>query len=194
MYTINFSNESQMDTNIIVFQQYPNQSPNMYPLAWKVKHSSPHSRSTINWDIDYSFVWGELGRLEPGIVFNTSQSMMANLRQSNEIFFEVENGIGGFRGQQAGPQGRLLINEGDNVPMNKYAVGIGVSGSAACVMQAMPGVPVQFLADPKYYIATGNYREGEILEMAAIQPLELRFSYNEPVDVILAANGILKLV
>jgi hypothetical protein len=65
----------------------------------------------------------------------------------------------------AGPPGSLRIVQAGNVIPHRTAVGIGMSGSATLVMQAMPNMISVFTPKPAYWVAFGNYFTGQILHL-----------------------------
>jgi rhizosphere induced protein len=164
-YTLTFNNNSmQTGGSFLVFQQMPDQSPDMFSLAWFAKKVNKDTSATFLWQIDYDFVWSETGVLQPGVLFNASQTAPADLTSTNRITLDY-NGAFFFANQTTGPlPGSLSILETGNIPSTKpAAVGIGMSGNGTFVVQTGPNMNATFTPHPEYWIAYGTYQQGQVL-------------------------------
>jgi hypothetical protein len=133
-------------------------------LAWFTKRCDTSSSCTFNWSIDYSFVWAETGALSPGVTFTASQNVPADLASNNLITLDYD-GAFHFGTQGSGtPQGSLYIEQTNNIPPNKAAVGIGMSKAGTFVVQAQSNIDVTFTPHPSYYVAFGTFEQGEVLD------------------------------
>lgn len=174
-YRINFTNNSTKIGNVMVFQKPHNPSVDLFSLAWFSRPVYPGNSVGFDWALDYSFVWAETGILRPGVMFPDSQHLHANLKMANSIGLTYNNEWNFVNQSQEIPHGSLYIKEDETVPLNRAAVGIGISGSAAFVAQAEPNKMIQFTPDHKaeYWITFGNYEKGEILDVDSIMDCAL---------------------
>jgi len=180
-YTLRFVNNSQNMATACVYQTDPEIGvPNVMSLAWFAKGAAPTTHIAFSWQIDYSFVWSEIGTLAPGVMFDASQVWDADLTSMNQVSFTCQGGIYTFANQQIGPSpGSLTILEDSTLPANQAAVGIGVSRKPAYVVQAQPNWNLTFIPHPEYWITFGNFLEGEVLDVQSISnKAEVRFPPN----------------
>jgi len=180
-YTLRFINNSQNTAVACVYQTDPDIGvPNVMSLAWFAKGAAPTTHVAFTWQIDYCFVWSEVGTLAPGVMFDASQAWDADLLASNQVSFTCQGGVYTFANQQAGPSpGSLTILEDSTLPANQAAVGIGVSKKPAYVVQAQPNWNLTFRPKPRYFITFGTFLEGEVLDVQSIShKAEVRFPPN----------------
>jgi hypothetical protein len=173
MYTLNFSNESQGNTTFVVFQKYPNADQmGLRSLAWHARELPPTAQSNLNWDIDYSFVWGETGTLHAGVQFNTSQSVPSDPNSANTVSFKADSGSFVLENShQEMPGQQLIIQEDPSIPLNQLAVGIGMSGKATSIIQAEPNMMLEIDAEPEYWVGIGRFKEGQVIDASIMHPL-----------------------
>jgi rhizosphere induced protein len=156
------------DTATFCLYQF-DESATLFPAAWFTKMAAPTSRVYFRWTIDYDFVWGETGQLVPGVIFDSAQIWNANLTTQNKVTLGNEGGAYTFSDLTQGPQsGTLSILCDTTVPMNMLSAGIGMSGSATSVAQAMPNMSFQFTPQPQYRLAFGNFTGGQVLDAETI--------------------------
>lgn len=164
-YSIVFNNQSQNDWTFCCFQQDEDlKVSGVMSLAWFTKRCDTNSSCTFTWSIDYSFVWAETGALTPGVTFAASQTIPADLKSNNLITLDYD---GAFHFGTLGtgtPQGSLYIEQTNNIPPNKGAVGIGMSHAGTFVVQAQSNIDVTFTPHPTYYVAFGEFQQGEVLD------------------------------
>ncbi|HKV42225.1 MAG TPA: protein rhiA [Blastocatellia bacterium] len=168
-YSILFSNASRNRGTACVFQQQPGIDPNFLPLAWMTSYSYPSTRIVFQWTLDYDFVWAETGPLVPGVTFVAAQLVTADLQSSNEITLAYSGGALEFQNQRQGVPGKLVITEASSVPVGgPFSVGVGMGGHATFAQQALPNWSVVYQPNPQFYIAFGDYSQGEVLDTAAL--------------------------
>ncbi|MFI5138274.1 MAG: hypothetical protein ACHQIM_10640 [Sphingobacteriales bacterium] len=169
-YSINFFNNSSMPGSICVFQQSPDTSnPNVFALAWFAKFTNPNTRLSFSWNLDYCFIWDETGQLVPGITFNASEVLPAGLTDNNTVTLTKGDGAYQFVDQTTGGQpGSLTINCDVTIPPNQASVGIGMSGAGTFAMQAAPNMAYLFTPQPQYWVAFGNFEQGQALDAGEI--------------------------
>lgn len=170
-YTLKFKNQSKNVGNVCVYQTDPNfnQDESIMSLVWFTKRTHPETNVEFNWQTDYSVVWSEVAGVMPGVIFEASQLMETDLQNSNKIIFDYNNDEfyltnGGSDGQT----GSLEISETCNIPSDRAAVGIGMSGSGIFVKPAQPNMNMKFTPHPEYWITFGNYEKGEVLDIYEI--------------------------
>ncbi|WP_326808337.1 hypothetical protein OHB04_24810 [Streptomyces sp. NBC_01775] len=63
--------------------------------------------------------------------------------------------------------GSLYIRSLPTVPANTASVGLGMSNSPFCAVQARPGTTLEFTPHrPAYFLTAGNFAQGEVLDAA----------------------------
>jgi hypothetical protein len=155
--------------SFVVFQKpSPATMPgNVFTLAWMARATHPGTSVTFQWDTGYSFVWSETGALVPGINFNASQVTPADLDRMNCVQLTVDSyGASYFTAPDgSGAPGSLTIKQLASVVPDRTSVGIGMSGSGTCAIQAAPNLTAVFTPAPNYWVAFGNYQTGEVLDL-----------------------------
>ncbi len=183
-YNIVFQNNSTNNWNFLCFQNQPSGLPSNYQtLAWFSKAAAPTTKIVFSWSIDYSFVWGEVGNLVPGVIFNASQTVDADLSTTNAIdFTRTSTGAFDFQNQGQGPNaGTLTINEDGTIPLNTASVGVGMSGFGTFAVPAQPNITATFQPTPTYYVAfSQNIQQGEVMDITQItsEMAEVQFPVN----------------
>ena len=162
MYSIICQNNSQMPGSFCIFQQNPGMMPSVMSVAWLAQSCYPAGMCNFMWQNNYCFVCGQTGSLVPGVTFDASQVLQADLQNNNQVNLDF-NGSPMFNNQTNGRSGTLTIIESPAIPYNMLATGIGMSGSATFVTQAMPNMNLQFTPNPTYWVAFGNYNQGQVL-------------------------------
>lgn len=179
-YTLRFVNNSPNSGDVCLFQQDPGLIQDVMPLAWFTKETHPNTNVKFTWGIDYSFVWSAIGSVKPGVIFDASEVLEADLENENLIPFDFIDGAFEFvKPAKQGEAGSLTIMESANIPFNSAAVGIGMSGSGTFVIEAQPNLNLSFTPHPEYWIAFGNYTEGEILDFQTMTNVQqIKFPTN----------------
>ncbi len=177
-YSLKFQNNASYNGSAVIYQTDPGLGvPNVLSLAWFSKFAQPTNKVLFQWTLDYGFVCAETGYLVPGVLFMASQYRPADLASSNAVTLTYQGGSYTFVNQQAGPQpGTLLIREDSTIPLNQAAVGIGMSGSGTFAVQAMANFNLAFTPRPQYWIAFGDYMQGQVLDIGSItNPAAIQF-------------------
>ncbi|MDR1363205.1 MAG: hypothetical protein LBJ35_04055 [Spirochaetaceae bacterium] len=147
---------------------------NLQSLAWFTKAANPKTILTFEWDLDYSFVWCQTGKLNPGVRFRASQDFPANPQKPalSKVFLDVANGAYQFTenapADKQPPAGTLGIYTGGNIPSYDVSAGIALGGSPALVTSVGPNLGYTFIPKIKYWIAFGSFVEGEVLDLNAM--------------------------
>jgi len=168
-YTLIFQNNSSNAGDVCVYQTDPNIGvPDVMSLAWFSEYNYPTTQVQFQWEIDYSFVWGQTGNLVPGVVFSASQTWAADLQSKNQVTLTYDQAYT-FANQTYGPQsGTLYITEDRSLPLKDASVGIGMSGAGTFVVQAQPNLNLLFTPHPIYWITFGDFEPGEVLDIESI--------------------------
>lgn len=177
-YTLTIKNHSSHSDYLMVFQNDPTSwSPDAMALAWfsKLSNPSPTSIVKFSWEIDWGFSWAETGIIQPGIKFEASET--ADTSGGNKITLDY-NGAYFFKDQTTGASpDRLYLSESKNIPVSSLAsVGVTMSGNTVYATQARPNQNLTFSPHPTYFLAYGNYEEGQVIDISTVNnPLELRY-------------------
>lgn len=85
-YSIVCRNNSTSSGSFCLYQQQSAiASVPAWSLAWMVQPSTPGTESAFQWTIDYSFVWSETNTLIPGVTFDASGMLGADLTTANQV-------------------------------------------------------------------------------------------------------------
>lgn len=164
-YSLTFHNRSTNNSTFILYQKDPNPSSGEYSLAWFAVSTLQNMSAKFEWGTTYGFVQAQLGELSPGVVFNTAQNLPADLSTSNAVTLALKGGVLQFSDQRSGPvAGSLAITNAASVPLGFVAEGIGMSDQPLFVVQGQPNMEVQFTPEPEYWIAFGDFVQGEVLD------------------------------
>jgi hypothetical protein len=165
-HKINFINNSTNEGSMMIFQQDENIGiEGVMSLAWLAKYAYPSTTVYFEWTNEYNFVWSETGELKSGVNFYASQTPTCDLSTSNSIGLTYNRAFD-FVNQTAGiPSGSLYIKQDGTIPLGTASVGIGMAGAATFVVQAQPNMNLTFTPHPEYWIAFGNYKTGEALNI-----------------------------
>jgi hypothetical protein len=179
IYSITFQNQSGSDLDFLMFQQPP-PGPDFGALAWFAKPIPPGGNSKFEWRRTYEFVWGETGHLSPGVAFRAAQTVGADLKYTNAIELTRQGSAIVFTNAKSEqPAHGFNISVSSLVPANMVSVGLGMAGRPFFVRQALPNLRYQFMVDPPvYWIAAGSFQEGEVLDVEAIDKVQVKFEPN----------------
>lgn len=102
-----------------------------------------------------------------------------------------------------GSAGSISTNCDESVPnslttssKSVAGVGVGIDGSGALIIGAQPNMLFEWNMDElSYYLVTGDYKTGEILDVSATQNIALKVNYDQILNnsAILDSNNKLKL-
>lgn len=189
-YTLNIVNESQQPGTVVLFQELPGSSP----LAWQTRPAPPQAPTTIQWEDQVSFVWGQTGNLSAGVIFRAAQSVAANPSGANQVPFTEQNGVFMFGNPTSGPGGTYTVMESSDIqPGAPAAVGVGLSGPPLAVQMARPGFQAQFPVQSTYQLALmPSVQQGQVLDPGSV-PNQARVSFPQGVTSMKAtynANGM----
>lgn len=172
-YQLNFVNNSANAGTFMVFQRAPDlQVENVNALAWITKYANPGVQGFFSWSGEYDFVWFENDSPVSGISSGTSQCVPTNLETSNLITLTYNSGYQ-FIDQTTGDQpGSLYVKMDNTIPLRQASVGIGMSGAATFAVQTQPNMNLMFTPNPEYWVAFGNFEQGQTLDMQELTNTE----------------------
>lgn len=198
-YTLKFENQSNNVGNVCMYQTDPkfDQDDNVMSLAWFTERTHPETNVKFEWGIDYSFVWSEIREIVPGVIFEASQVVAADLQSANLAVFDYDQGAFVIKnGSSNGQAGSLEITETANIPFNTASIGIGMSGEGTFAKAAQPNMSLKVTPHPEYWITFGNYEQGEVLDITEItNKQKIVFAPNQySVTVVLQQDNTWKIV
>jgi rhizosphere induced protein len=166
-YTVTATNNSDNFGSFCLFQNREDSGPSAATLAWLVEPAYPSTRVRFEWSPDFCFVWGPTGQLMPGVIFFAAETIPAQLDAKNQITLDYQ-GAFLFQNPTNGQSGSLTITDTARVPMGQASVGIGMSGKATLVVPAMPNMNNAFTPHPKFWIAFGEFKRGQVLDVESL--------------------------
>lgn len=161
-------NNSNLIGSFAVFQQprritMPGQ---LFPLAWLARAAHPGTIVAFEWSSDYCFAWSATGELKPGVNFVGTEVIPADFDRLNSVRLGTDNfGASLFSPPDGnGTPGYLTIRQLASINPNEISIGVGMSGSATCAIQAGPNLTGSFRPEPNYWVMFGNYQAGDVLD------------------------------
>ncbi|SBS39208.1 hypothetical protein MSP8887_03708 [Marinomonas spartinae] len=209
-YTLTVKNESLSPTRFAIFQEAPELgvAGNVFTLAWFSKFAYTGTTAEFAWEIDYSAIWSRPGqKLRPGVVCKTSQDVTVDLDGPNKVTlsYDQSNDAFYFGPTTIGSKGSIFTNCDSSVPnsldpaFSAYAAGVGVamSGAGTFLVNTQPNINLTWTPKPKYYLVSGNFKSGEILDVQNIlnggKALEIPYESVLTQTAYLDKNNILHL-
>jgi hypothetical protein len=185
-YSLTVQNNSLHHGSICVFATPPDDKVqlNIKSLAWFSKAAHPNTSVQFKWSLDYSFVWSQTGKLVPGVSFIASEHIAADPSNEsmNTAYFDMLDDaylFGDVSKAHKATAGSLAISTSPTVPDGDAAIGIGIGGNPALVQSATPNFTFTFIPKVRYWVAFGDYIEGEVLDVNAMTAVyELKYPIN----------------
>ena len=178
-YTLTVSNHATDSDYIMVFQNDPGSfDPNAMALAWFSKFSNPGTTLQFQWVIDWGFSWSDTGPLRGGVIYHSFQDLPITGGTDNKVTLDY-NGAYEFTHQIPGDDAnRFYIKEDGSIPVGSSAsVAITMAGSPVYATQAKPNHNITASPHPTYYVAYGDYKPGQVIDVSEINnPLELPYA------------------
>ena len=182
VYSLECKNNSSATWTFYVYQKMPEQPSEIFSLAWFASpfRIAPGNSITFSWSIDYSFVWGSVGELRPGVRFNASGVVPAQLNGNNQTTFTYIDDAPQFKPPTTGGQeGSLTINLASNVPNRGFSTGIGMSGQGTFVQRALQNTTQTYTPEPEYFVAAGSQMQmGQVLASTLTEGSKVEFPSN----------------
>ena len=169
-YAVNIFNDSELDDfQAIIYQEDPSLGKDVARLAWMTKTCHPGTNLTFSWDVEYNFVWSEVGSLTPGTKFSAGQTINADLDENNGVTLYYNVGAYEFSSTYHVDGSQLFIQEDKSVPKPKGpgsgSVGIGMAGFGTFVVATGSGQSVAFTPKPQYWIAFGKFTDSTVMDI-----------------------------
>lgn len=104
----------------------------------------------------------------PGVIFNATDSRPSSPFDvsENAIHFSYKDSRYMFTSPACSAnRGSLAIEMDSSIPANQVSVGIGMSGSPAFAVNAVPNFTFSFTSQPEYWVTFGDFNEGEALDL-----------------------------
>lgn len=189
-YSLTVLNENSKFQQFAMFQTIPQivgPSVNPLSLAWMLgaaagKSTGGASSSTFFWEINYSANTGYIQDLGTSLNprrFTTTTNMDVLLNKQNELAVTYQgafpNGAPAFPSAPTdGTAGEIIVNADDKIPTSLQTasqsmtinVGIGMNHKPTIAVQLLPNITYQFTPKPTYYIISGSFVEGQVIDTA----------------------------
>ena len=181
LFTLKCTNNSSSNWIFFLYQSFRD-LPNAFPLAWLASpyKISPGSSITFQWTEDYSFVWSNTGILAAGSVYDAGGIKPCNPQLNNVTTFSLDDDAPQL--SEAVPGGQpntLTIQHAGNIPNNVFSTGIGMSGQAIFLKQALVNTTTICSPDLKIYLAAGdNIQIGQVLNPTITGSIPIEFPIN----------------
>lgn len=189
-YTLTVKNENSQFQQFALYQTIPEvvgPNVNATSLAWMVGGAAPGtpsspSVSTFSWEMNYAAIVGYLQNLStPGDnqSFLTSSSASVGINSSNSLGVTYDGtfptGAPAFPSNPtSGTAGEIIVISDTTIPTAAVQaseqvalnVGIAIGGNSALSVQLEPNLTYQFTPNPTYYILSGTYVQGQVINMS----------------------------
>ena len=180
-YSLTVMNNSELvKPTFAVFAKLPQGSaPQTLTTAWLIQQIDSATHYTFTWDITWGFVWSASGA-EADYQWTAGGNLAADPNSASqcEAVFDYDGSFLLTPGTGTPNASTLWITDTTNVPRpskQPSSVGVSLSGSPACVVNAGPNLNQTFTLHPTYYINAGNYVQGQMVDgnsVAAYQELK----------------------
>ena len=166
-YSVTVINNGNRKWKFAAYQKPPKSTTKS--LAWFITddYISPGERDGFQWSVNYQFVFCRKGSLSPGVIFTDTGNTDCDPYRKNKANFTYKNNTPLFSAATAGgPDGKLEIIDGPNVPYGRFSVGIAMSGNGVFAEIAGPNVTHTFTPHPNYWIrAMDVVKLGEVMDL-----------------------------
>lgn len=190
-YSLTAVNNSANIGSVCVYQTDPgfNVMGPAFSIAWLASTAAPSTTVSFSWQQGYGFACANTGQLVPGLSFETSQIVPADLTSGNQITLSgQQDGELQLTNLRQGPRaGILFVHQDGSVPPYAGAIAFCVSGQPAFAVQASPNINIVYTPQPKYWLIFGTFQEGEVIDTALLgataqgsftQPIRVQFPPN----------------
>lgn len=183
IYSLDVMHNGTTCGDFCIYQVNDNQDEDIRSLVWFKKTAHPHTQLHFEWNLKYGIVWSETGVLEAGIVFRASEVKAADPRDitSNSVGFAMDKNSYHFVStNNPTSQGKMGIECASTIPAGRVSIGIAMSNRPAFARVAHPSLKYTFSPHPKYFIAFGDFEEGEVLDLNRMtHKYEIDFKVNQ---------------
>ncbi len=193
-YTVTLKNDSMQNGAFCVFQTIPMQDENkeLYSLAWLTKACRPGESAVCYWNHQYSFMFGETGKLTPGVIFTPVASVdtdPSDLENNSIALRQNDYGLYFEKTKKQTPVGSLGIYCAENVRDNASSIGIGMGGMGVFAYTALANYDYVVNPKGKCWVAFGNYAQSEVLDISHVVPRAVEIAFSEDADNLSVVYG-----
>ncbi|SDT91604.1 hypothetical protein [Stappia sp. ES.058] len=189
-YSLTVLNENSQLQQFAMFQTIPNivgPSSDPLSLAWMLGTAAPGSpsnpsQSSFSWQIDYSANTGyvqDIGTTTDPRRFTTASNIGVAIDSDNMLdvtyLGTFPNGAPAFPSNpSSGTTGEIQVQADGKIPTHAETqsqnmtinVGIGMNNKPTVVVELLPNLLYQFTPKPTYYIISGSFVEGQVIDTA----------------------------
>lgn len=163
----------------------------LFSLAWLTKTVNPKVTAHLQWDDGYCLVWGESGKLKPGMPFMAGEKSDAdpNAAGKNGLGFSCnDSGFFFCPASKSTPNGKLGIYADSSIPDGAAAIGVGIGDKPALVCNALPNLNYIFELSMELWAVFGDLRQGEVLDCGLAMAGEALHTRTNAVRVVFGKN------
>lgn len=177
MYTLTIKNQSPTVTTFIVYQKPPTDQSDYVSLAWKTFSVQPMSSTDFSWSLDYWLFAAATGVLADGVRMLPSSAIQVDFNTGNEFNLTPELE---FIDARFTNSGKVAVLEEAGIQQNSASLAIGLAKSPMFATQAIPYKTEVFSGiGETYYIAHGNFEEGEVLNLDTLQSQSIQVNFSD---------------
>lgn len=194
-YTVTLKNDSTQNGTFCVFQTIPMQNENkeLFSLAWLTKYCPPGASAICYWDHQYSMMFGETGKLAPGVKFTPIAAVDADPADTDNNSIALrqnEYGLHFEKTSRKTPAGSLGIYCAENVRNNATSIGIGMGGMGVFAYTALANFDYIVAPKGKCWVAFGDYAQSEVLDIARVVPRAIEIAFPANADTLTVLYGV----
>lgn len=166
-YSITFVNESSAKQDFMIYQRIGQRAC----LAWFAEPVRTGGNRKYEWRETYGFVWANMPKFAPGNVFVAEETVPASVDYNNYIEFSRRGSDFFFlNANDKGRKGILSIKTTNLVPSRMVALGLSMQNAPMIAFEAGSNLIAEFYVEGlEYWIAAGDYKPGEILDIEQIE-------------------------
>jgi hypothetical protein len=165
-------------------------------LAWATYPANPNGDVEFDWLMNYSFSWCKTGVLTNGVIYKASAHLSTDPgnAQTNRAYLDKNdygyNLINDSKANAPYPGGMAITTSG-LIVNNDVSIGIGIDGNPVLAVLATPNYTFTFFPDLKYWVAFGDYKKGQVLDLNSMSTVqELNFVDNVyALDITLSSSN-----
>lgn len=182
-YSLNVKHNGTIYGDFCIYQTQEGEKDDIRSLVWFKKTAHPNTQLHFEWGIDYGISWSETGNLIPGVIFRASEDRMVDPSDAGNNTVGFAKNFDAFQftpSNNPTVAGKVGIVCDGNIPADVAAIGLSMSGRAALARPAHPNLKYTFSPHPRYWIAFGNFEEGEVLDLNRMtEKFEIKFPVNQ---------------
>ena len=186
-YSLTLDNQSGKSGNFCIYTTIPDEEKAKHDfksLAWFTKCTPNKTKVEFEWDLDYSLTWCQAGKLTPEVKFKAYQEKGVTTSGTSKNSTALEKTQDAYRFYNElkptpVPGGSLDIETSSNIPNGEVSIGLAIGGKTALAAIAQPNLQYTFTPNVKYWVAFGDYEEGEVLDLDNMtKTFEIKYDTN----------------